>query len=102
MTINHTLSGKPVHFGVSLSTTPQKLRDIIGPNQLGDIGGRPQLGGRLMSLSGDIMWGERADNCDITKTAASSPWDEPIAPILDLYFRSSAGTVTATALIFLG
>lgn len=96
------LSQIPCHHAVTLTTTPQKLRDIIGPNKLADIGNHTVLGGELRALSGDILWGESVATCDLPKTAASSPWAEPIAPILDLYFRSSAGTVTATALIYLG
>jgi hypothetical protein len=96
------LSQIPKHFAVTLTTTPQRLRDIIGANQLSDIGNRAQMGGELRALSGDILWGETAATCDLPKTAATTPWAEPIAPILDLYFRANAGTVTTTALIYLG
>jgi hypothetical protein len=100
MNIDQTLSGRPLQFSVSFSTTPQTLRTIIGDNQIGPIGNRIPLGAKIHDQSGDMLWGVDSAGCVITATAALKPWNEPIANCLDLFFRASAGTVTGVVVLY--
>lgn len=100
--ITNTLSDKPKSFDVTFTTTPRRLRDIIGANLLGNVNRHVPLGGELVTLSGDILWGESLAKCTLPFAAAAVPWDKPVSPILDMYFAAASGTVTSKAVIYLG